>query len=139
MKKYLMFMILSALILGSCAEPEKENPFFSDYETPFGVPPFDKIENEHFEPAILKGIDDQAAEIQAIIDNPEPPTFENTIEALEYSGDLLSRVLRVFGNFNSSLTSPELQQIAQDMSPKLSEHSSNISLNLDLFDRVQAV
>jgi peptidyl-dipeptidase Dcp len=139
MKKYLMFMILSALILGSCAEPEKENPFFSDYETPFGVPPFDKIENEHFEPAILKAIEEHAAEVQAIIDNPEPATFENTIEALDYSGDLLSKVLRVFGNFNSSLTSPELQEIAQNMSPKLSEHSSNISLNLDLFARIQTV
>ncbi len=137
MKKYWYLLIIPAMILASCAE--RENPFFSEYETPFGVPPFDKIENEHFEPAILKGIEEQAAEVQAIVDNPAPATFENTIEALEHSGDLLGRVLRVFGNFNSSLTSPELQQIAQNMSPKLSEHSSNIALNLDLFARIKAV
>ncbi len=139
MKKYFMLMILPALVLGSCAGPEKDNPFFSDYETPFGVPPFDKVENAHFEPAILAGIEEQAAEVQAIIDNPEPATFENTIEALEYSGSLLMNVLRVFYNYNSSLTSDEIQQIAQNMSPKLSEHSSNISLNLDLFGRIKAV
>ncbi len=139
MKKYFMLMILPALVLGSCAGPEKDNPFFADYETPFGVPPFDKIENAHFEPAILKGIEEQAAEVQAIIDNPEPATFGNTIEALEYSGGSLMNVLRVFYNYNSSLTSDEIQQIAQTMSPRLSEHSSNISLNLDLFARVKAV
>ncbi len=139
MKKYLMFMILAAIFLGSCAGPEKDNPFFSAFDTPFGVPPFDKIQNAHFEPAILAGIEEQAAEVQAIIDNPAPATFENTIEALEYSGGLLMNVLRVFYNYNSSLTSNEIQQIAQNMSPKLSEHSSNISLNLDLFERVKAV
>ncbi len=137
MKKHWFLLILSVFVLGSCAE--RENPFFSEYQTPFGVPPFDLIENAHFEPAFLKGIEEHAAEIQAIVDNPAPPTFENTIEALEYSGELLGKVGRVFWNFSSSFTSPELQEIAQKMSPKLSEHSSNISLNLDLFARIQAV
>ncbi len=137
MKKQWFFLILSAFVLGSCAE--RGNPFFSEYETPFGVPPFDKIENAHFEPAILKGIEEQAAEIQAIVDNPAPPSFENTIEALEHSGELLLKTLLVFYNFNSSLTGPEIQEIAQTMSPKLSEHSSNISLNMDLFARIKAV
>ena len=137
MKKQWFFLILSAFVLGSCAE--RENPFFSEYETPFGVPPFDKIENAHFEPAILKGIEEQAAEVQAIVDNPAPPSFENTIEALEHSGELLLKTLLVFYNFNSSLTGPEIQEIAQTMSPKLSEHSSNISLNMDLFARIKAV
>ncbi len=139
MKKYFFLMILPAFFMASCAPAERDNPFFSDYDTPFGVPPFDNIENAHFEPAILEGIRQQEAEIQAIIDNPAPPTFENTIEALEYSGEMLGNVLRVFYNFNSSLTSPEIQQIAQEMSPKLSNHSDNIRLNLDLFDRVRTV
>ncbi len=139
MKKYWFLMILPVLFMASCAPAERDNPFFSEYDTPFGVPPFDLIENEHFEPAILEGIRQHEAEIQAIVDNPEPPTFENTIEALEYSGEMLGRVLRVFYNFNSSLTSPEIQQIAQNMSPKLSNHSDNIRLNLDLFAKVQAV
>ncbi len=132
-------MILPLFLLASCAPAEEENPFFSDYDTPFGVPPFDLIENAHFEPAILEGINQHEEEIQAIIDNPAPPTFENTIEALEYSGEMLNRVLSVFYNFNSSLTSDELQGIAQEMSPKLSNHSDNIRLNLDLFDRVKTV
>ncbi len=139
MKKYWFLMILPAFFLASCAPAERENPFFSDYDTPFGVPPFDKIENAHFEPAILESILQQEAEIQAIIDNTAPPTFENTIETLEYSGEMLGNVLRVFYNFNSSLTSPEIQQIAQEMSPKLSNHSDNIRLNLDLYERVKAV
>ncbi|MDR4988414.1 MAG: M3 family metallopeptidase [Bacteroidales bacterium] len=137
MKKYWLLLMIPVMMLTACGK--RENPFFSEYKTPFGVPPFDKIENAHFEPAFLKGIEEHAAEIQAIVDNPEPPTFENTIEALEHSGELLGKVGRVFWNFNSSLTSPELQQIAQKMSPKLSEHSSNISLNLDLFARIKAV
>ncbi len=139
MKKYLFLMILPLFFLASCAPAEKENPFFSEFDTPFGVPPFDLIENEHFEPAILEGISQQEAEIQAIIDNPAPPNFENTIAALDYSGEMLGRVLRVFYNFNSSLISPEIEQIAQNMSPKLSNHSDNIRLNLDLFARVKAV
>ncbi len=139
MKKYLLLMILPVFFMASCAPAEKENPFFSEYETPFGVPPFDEIENEHFEPTILEGIKKQSEEVQTIILNPEAPTFENTIAALDYSGEMLGNVLRVFYNFNSSLTSPEIQQIAQEMSPKLSEHSDNIRLNMDLFHRVQAV
>ncbi len=132
-------MILPFLYLASCEMPEEENPFFTEYDTPFGVPPFDRIDIGHFEPAIEAGIRRQEEEIRAITANPAPPDFENTIEALEYSGEMLGRVLRVFYNFNSSLTSPELQQIAQEMSPKLSAHSDNIRLDLELFDRVQAV
>ena len=137
MKKYWFLMILPVMFMASCAPAEDPNPFFSEYDTPFGVPPFDEIENAHFEPAILEGMERHQAEIQDIVDNPEPPTFENTIEAMEYSGELLSRVMLVFSNYNSALTGPEIQEIAQEMSPKLSEHSDNIRLNLDLFDRVK--
>jgi peptidyl-dipeptidase Dcp len=127
------------MMLSACAVQESENPFFSAFETPFGVPPFDLIENKHFEPAIQEGIRLQEEEIKAITDNPEPPSFANTIEALEYSGEMLGRVLSVYNNFNSSMTGDELQEIAREMTPLLSNHSDNIRLNLELFARVRAV
>lgn len=139
MRKYWFLLIIPVLAMASCAEPEPENPFFTEYDTPFNVPPFDEIENAHFEPAIMEGIRQQEEEIEAIVDNPAPATFENTIEALEYSGGLLSRVMRVFSNYNSVMTDSEIQEIAREMSPKLSNHSDNIRLNLDLFDRVEQV
>jgi peptidyl-dipeptidase Dcp len=140
MKRNLIYLLMIPMILmASCAVPQEENPFFSDFNTPFGVPPFDKITNAHFTPAIEEGILLQEQEIQAIVNTPEPPTFENTILALEYSGGMLRKVMPVFNNFNSSLTDSELQAIAQEMAPKLSAHSDNISLNPDLFDRIQTV
>ncbi len=140
MKKKLIYLAMIPMILmASCAAPEEDNPFFSEFNTPFGVPPFAEITNAHFAPAIEEGIMLREAEIDAIVNSPEAPTFENTILALEYSGSMLYRVLPVFYNFNSSLTSPELQEIAQEMAPKLSAHSDNISLNPELFARVQAV
>jgi peptidyl-dipeptidase Dcp len=140
MKMKLIYLAMIPMILmASCAAPEEENPFFSEFNTPFGVPPFEEITNAHFVPAIEEGIMLREAEIDAIVNSPEAPTFENTILALEYSGRMLYRVLPVFSNYNSSLTSPELQEIAQEMAPKLSAHSDNISLNPELFARVQAV
>lgn len=115
------------------------NPFFEKYNTPHGTTPFDRIKTEHYEPAIREGIRRQAAEIDAITDNNQAPTFENTILAYEQSGELLSRVITVFGNLRSAETNDELQDIAQKMVPLLSEHSNNISLNEKLFERVKAV
>lgn len=115
------------------------NPFFEKYSTPHGTTPFDRIKTEHYEPAIREGIRRQAAEIDAITDNNQAPTFENTIQAYEQSGELLSRVITVFGNLRSAETNDELQEIAQKMVPLLSEHSNNISLNEKLFERVKAV
>ena len=124
----------------SCTETkETENPFFSDYETPFGVPPFELIEAEHFIPAFEEGIRQQEEEIDAIINNPEAPSFENTIAALNYSGGLLNRVGSVFYNYNSSNISDTIQSIAKEIAPKMSAHSDNINLNPDLFARVEAV
>ena len=122
----------------SCSD-SKSNPFFETYNTPHGTVPFDKIKNEHFKPAILEGIKQQAAEIDAITSNSEEPNFDNTILAYENSGDLLSRTLTVFFNLRSAETNDELQVIAQEMMPTLSEHSNNISLNEKLFERVKAV
>lgn len=121
------------------ADPPTPNPFFSPYNTPFGVPAFDKIKPEHFEPAIDEGMKQQDAEIVAIVGKTQAPTFANTIEALEASGDLLRRVNTVFANLNSANTSDELQKIAQTVAPKLSKHSDDISLNPALFARVKAV
>lgn len=111
------------------------NPFFSTYD----LTPFHLITNEHFEPAIRKGIAAQIEEIDAIVRNPEPPTFENTILALEESGELLDKVTTVMYNLLSANTNDELEALAQEMSPLLSEHSSNIMLNEALYLRVKAV
>nr|WP_229599811.1 M3 family metallopeptidase [Runella slithyformis] len=116
-----------------------QNPFFSTYTTPFGVPPFDQIKNEHFEPAFIEGMNRQAAEIAAITAQKEAPTFANTILALENSGDLMDRVGTVFFNFNNANTNDGLQKIAQTLSPKLSKHRDDIQLNAELFKRVKAV
>lgn len=111
------------------------NPFFSTYD----LTPFHLIHNEHFEPAIRKGIAEQIAEVDAIVKNPAPPTFENTILALEESGELLDKVTTVMYNLLSANTNDELEALAQDMSPLLSEHSSNIMLNEALYHRVKSV
>ncbi|MGY6559655.1 MAG: M3 family metallopeptidase [Nitritalea sp.] len=135
--------LLTAAVLWSCSgdrtNTSRMNPFFEPYATPFEVPPFDSIEIEHFKPAMEAGIEEQQAEIDAIVDQTEDPTFENTIEALEKSGSLLSRVQSVFGNLNSANTNAELQAIAKEMSPALSAHGDNIRLNEKLFARIQAV
>lgn len=117
-----------------------ENPLLAEtFDTPYGVPPFDLIKDEHFEPAILEGIKQHQAEIDAIADNPEAPSFENTIEAMENTGKLLSRNTTIFFNLTSANTNDKLQKIATTLSPKLSEHSDNITLNDKLFQRVKAV
>lgn len=138
MRKFLIYLVLLVFAVLSCERPS-ENPFFSDYKTPFGVPPFDEIKNEHFLPAIEKGIEEQQAIIDDIINNPEPPTFKNTIETLEYSGELLTKTTRVFFNYNSAKICDEIQELAKEISPKLSAHSNNIYLNLDLFEKVNEV
>lgn len=117
----------------------KKNPFFSKYTTPFEVPPFDEIKIEHYEPAFEEGIRQQEAEIQEIINRKEPATFENTIVALERSGELLDKVSSAFFNILSAEATDEMMEISQRISPKLSENSNNIYLNETLFDRVKTV
>lgn len=136
-----------AVVLGACSPSPKDqstdtatpNPFFAEYTTPFGVPPFDKIEVGHYKPAMLKGMEEQVKEIEAIVNNTEAPTFENTIVALDRSGRLLNKVAYAFFGQSSVNTTPEIQQIEQDLSPLLSKHSDDISLNPRLFARVKAV
>ena len=141
MKKTILALAATMLYACGSADEKSEvmNPFFEAYNTPFEVPPFDKIKNEHFAPALREGIRQQQAEMDAVVNNSEEPTFQNTIEAMEYSGELLGKVSRVFGNLNSANTNEEIQAIAKEMAPELSAHSDNISLNEKLFSRVKAV
>ncbi|OJV32549.1 MAG: peptidase M3 [Bacteroidia bacterium 43-41] len=116
-----------------------ENPFFKPYDTPHGTPPFDKIKIEHYEPAFDEAIRQQKVEIEAIASNPFAPTFQNTIAAMEYSGEMLNRVSGVFFNLLGAESNDEMMMISQRLSPKLSEHSNNINLNEKLFARVKTV
>ena len=102
------------------SQAEADNPFYKTYSTRFEVPPFHLIKDEHYMPAFEKGMKDHLAEIDAIVNNPDAPTFENTVEALERSGKLLSKVQRVFYNLAGSNTNSTLQKIQRDMSPVLS-------------------
>ena len=115
------------------------NPFFTEYTTPFGVPPFDKIEVAHYKPAFEKGMEEQKKEIDAIVNNPEEPTFENTIVALDRSGELLTKVMYAFSGQSSVNTTDEIQALEQELYPVLSAHSDDISLNPALFTRVKVV
>ena len=139
--KSLLILLTIGNLLTMEAQEKKQtmNPFFQPYDTPFNVPPFDKIKNEHFKPAILEGIKKHEEEINLIANNTEAPTFENTIVAMENAGELLSEVNRVFGNYNSANTNDELQAIAKETAPVLSAHGDNIALNEKLFARVKTL
>lgn len=135
-----------AVVLGACNSSKKSdvadaapNPFFTEYTTPFGVPPFDKIEVAHYKPAFEKGMEEQKKEIDAIVNNPEEPTFENTIVALDRSGELLTKVMYAFSGQSSVNTTDEIQALEQELYPVLSAHSDDISLNPALFTRVKVV
>jgi peptidyl-dipeptidase Dcp len=117
----------------------ESNPFYSEYDTPFGTPPFTKIKIEHYKPAFIDGMAQEKTEIDAIAYNPEPPTFENTVAAMEKTGELLDKVSLVFFNLTSSMTNDNMQEIAKELSPLLSQHRDDISLNEKLFERVKAV
>lgn len=115
------------------------NPFFSEYSTPYEVPPFDKVTVQDYREAMLKGIEEHKKEIDAIANNSAAPTFQNTIVAMDKSGKLLSKVQIVFGGQNGANTSAELQALSKEMSPRLSAHRDDISLNAKLFARVKQV
>ena len=115
------------------------NPFFESYKTPHGTMPFHLIKLEHYEPAIVEGMARQKAEIDAIVNNPETPTFANTIEPYEQSGEMLHRTTTVFGNQLSANTSEALQELANKLMPMLSEHENDICLNEQLFARIKTV
>ncbi len=116
-----------------------KNPLLSDFNTPYETVPFSKIRNEHFQPAIESAIEKAKAEIDQITSNPDAPTFENTLEALEFSGERLSRITSLFFNLNAAETNEEIQRIAQVVSPMLSEFSNDVRLNESLYKRIESV
>ncbi len=119
--------------------PPETNPFFIESPLPYGMPPFDRIDSEHYVPAFERGMAEQESEIEAIAANPEAPTFENTIVAMERSGRLLERAQRVFGALTSAHTNDRLKEIEMEMAPRFAAHADKILLNPDLFARVRAL
>src|SRR5215813_8266821 len=116
-----------------------DNPLLAESSLPYHVPPFDKIKDEHFAPAIEQGMREQLKEVDAVANNSEKPTFDNTIVALERTGRLLDRAERTFSNLNACNTNPTLQKIDKEMAPKLAAHRDEIFLNPKLFARVKAL
>ncbi|MBQ9072921.1 MAG: M3 family metallopeptidase [Muribaculaceae bacterium] len=130
---------VAALNTSCSVDSKSTNPFMEEYTTPYEIPPFDKIAYEHYLPAFEEGVKQQKAEIQAIIDNPETPTFENTILAMDMSGELLEKVAMVFFALTESDSSPEMIEISEVAMPLYSQHSDEIMMNDSLFQRVKYV
>ena len=141
MKKGLFIAAAAVLLLAGCKNKnnDMENPFFSEWNTPYEIPNFYSISTEHYMPAFEEGMRRQKAEIDSIVNNPEAPTFENTVLALEYSGRLLNEVSAVFFNLSECENSPEMEAIAEEVTPLLSAHGDDIALNARLFARIKAV
>lgn len=145
MKKFVMAVGIT-VALSACGSSEKKtdstetnNPFFAEYTTPFGVPPFEQIKLEHYKPAFLQGMEEQVKEIEQIVNQTAEPDFENTIAALDQCGALYRKVAIVFGGQNSASTNEEMQNLSRELSPLQSKHRDDISLNPKLFARVKAV
>lgn len=138
LKKSILILAASCMMY-SCATKTDNNPFLSEFQTPNGVPPFDKIKLEHYEPAFQKGMEEQNTNIRAIIDNTETPSFENVIAALDNSSPTLDRVGGVFHNLTEAETTDELTALSIKLAPVLAEHEDNISLNQELFKKIDAV
>ncbi len=138
MKKILLSACAAAMLCG-CGDKTTDNPLLSEWNTPFGVPPFEQIQPEHYMPAFMQGMTDNKAEIEAIVNNTDKPTFENTIVALDQSGALLTKVSRVFFAQTSANTNDALQEVTNEVYPLLTQHQDDISMNAKLFARVKAV
>lgn len=144
MKRTMSLLILSSILLFGCGTKKEgkdlsQNPFMQEWDTPFGVPPFDKIDTSDYLPAFEEGMRQQMEEVNAIINNEEEPTFANTVLALENSGELLNRVSSVFFNLAECLNNERMEAIAEEIYPKLSVHSDSINMNPKLFARIKAV
>ncbi len=134
----ILLTLITAGTMLSCKSTQ-ENPLLQAYNTPFGVPPFDQIRVEHFEPAIMEGMRQQQAEIQAIVDCPDAPTFDNVILPLDRSGELLRNVMTVLGNIDAANTNTGIQAVIKNTAAALAKHSDDISMNAALFAKVKAV
>ncbi len=144
MRNALICLSFLLLVLAGCGRKagdarSADNPFFAEFDTPFGVPPFEAIRPEHFPAAFERGMAEQRKEIKAITSDRRRPDFSNTLEALDRSGTLLAKVSGVFFNLTSAHTNEELQTIEKDIAPKLAQHADDIRMNASLFKRVKAV
>ena len=136
--KTLMIAATMSCLFCACSQKENltSNPFLTEFQTPYATPDFDRIQFEHYEPAFLKGIEQQNEEIKSIVQNTEAPTFENTVVALDNSGEILSRVSGVFFALTEADTNDSLIALQGRIAPMLSEHQDNIYLNADLYQRI---
>ncbi|HBL78004.1 MAG: peptidase M3 [Bacteroidetes bacterium GWF2_42_66] len=141
MKKHHVFFAAVFLLAVACQTKKADmvNPFLTEDETPFQVPPFDQIKVEHYLPALEEGIKQHDAEIDAIVNNTEEPTFQNTILAFDQSGELYNKVQDVFFPLNSANTNDEMQALAKQISPLITKHEDNVSLNAKLFNKIKAI
>lgn len=137
-KKHLL-MAAIAIAACSCGGQKSDNPLFNEFDTPYGIAPFSEITIDHYREGMLRGMEEQKAEIEAIVNNPEAPTFENTIVALDQCGELLRKVRGTFSPLSSSNSTEEIRALQKEMSPISSAHSDDINLNPALFARVKAV
>ena len=139
MKHQIISVACGAALIGAvaCSDNARKNPFLEPYTTPYEIPPFDQIAYEDYLPALEAGIAQHQTEIDAIVANPETPTFENTILALDRSGEILDKVVAVFSNLDESNSSPEMVEIAEKFYPMLSKHSDETAMNDKLFERVK--
>ena len=138
MRKTIIATCAAAIVCGSVMA-KGGNPFLGKYTTPYGIPPFEQIKVEHYKPAFIKGMEEHKKEIDAIVKNKKPATFENTIAALDRAGELLNKVASVFYGQNSACTSDAMQAVSREISPLLSQHSDDITMNAALFKRVKYV
>ena len=132
-------MAAIAIAACSCGGQKSDNPLFNEFDTPYGIAPFSEITIDHYREGMLRGMEEQKAEIEAIVNNPEAPTFENTIVALDQCGELLRKVRGTFSPLSSSNSTEEIRALQKEMSPISSAHSDDINLNPALFARVKAV
>ena len=137
--KKIIYCAAAVLAMTACTNKQTTNPFLEDWTTPYGIPPFDRIQMSDYLPAIKAGIEQQSAEIEAIITNTETPDFDNVIGALDLSGEILGKVQGVLFNLSETENSPEMEALIEEVTPILSEHSDNIYMNKELFKKVEAV
>ncbi len=135
MKRIALFLMATSAAI-AC---NRVNPFLQEWDTPYGMPPFEQIRISDYIPALKAGIEQQTAEIQAIIDNPEPATFDNVLAAYDRSGDILSKVVGVLYNLSETENGPEMEKVMDEATPLLSEHDDNIFMNKAFFEKVKAV
>ena len=140
MNKFLWVLsIFVFMLINNLSAQDPDNPFFTEWKTPFQTPPFSQIKHEHFLPAYEEGIKQQNLEFEAIVSNSEMPTFENTIEAIEKSGQLLIKVNKVFSSLNGTDTDDEMQKIAEKSTAMMSKHIDDFYLNEKLFQRIKTL